>query len=213
MIEQTARALNLSCEPSPCEARLSRTASRDVPPSPVPAAANENALEPDAATRLAAEALAREKARARREKARAAERRRWLMLLVTVLALLTGLKLFAADVARLLPGASRLYQALGVRVPPPRLDMETLLVRWVPTPDGGRELAISGRIVNRTGQRVAMAPVSLDLLDPLGRSLYHWRIGKGARVLADGAQARFHTRLGAVPARVASVRVRLKAAN
>ncbi len=212
MIKQTATALNLSSgnpAPStraPTQERRTRAGLHSLP---LPAAANENALEVDVAARLAAEALAREKARERRERARLAERRRWLALLIAVLALLAGLKIYAAEVMKVLPGAAKIYQATGIQVPQPQLLIDALRVRWVPTPQGGHELAISGRVVNRTGQVVRFAPISMALLDAVGQPIYSWRIGKGSRTLRHGTQARFHTRLGAVPPQAASVRVRV----
>lgn len=210
MIKQTANALNLSSEAPFTDATPAR---EETPSLALPAAANENVLELDAATRLAAEALAREKAREKRERARAAERRRWLVLLVLMLSLVVGLRTFAAEVVRVLPGATKLYQAAGLNVSLPRLDVDALHVRWVPMPDGRHDLAISGRIVNRTGRQVRMAPVSMELLDAVGRPIYSWRIGKNERVLANGAQARFHTRLGSVPLSAVSVRARILPIN
>ena len=217
MIGQMTSALNLSAGTGHVKmAKPGPEGSGEAPvhagrPGPGPAlAANENALIVEDATRLAAEALARERARARRAAARALERRRWLALLLLLLVLLPGLKIFAADVVRILPGAARLYRLAGVPVAAPRLDVGLLHVRWAPTMGGRHELAITGRIVNRTGRDLVLAPVTVALLDARDRPLYRWRIGKEGRRLAAGAQARFHTRLAAVPANASGIRLQVR---
>ena len=211
MIDQLATALKQTPED------LSRpvSAGADAVVAPLLPPANENDLAgDDPAVRLAAEALAREQARRERAQRRAARRRRWLLLLVAVLVTLAGLKLFAREVVRLVPGAAHLYRGLGVAVPFAAWQVEAMRVRWIPTASGDAELSITGRIRNRSGAALPMPTVSLQLLNADGAPVYAWGIPpRGAKAIASGATARFHTRIAHVPREAFGLRVRVRAAD
>ena len=205
MIEQTAISLNHSSDAA------ARPAAADGAAALLPtAAANENAALPDV-TRLAAEAVAREKAREARARARRAERRRWLLLLAFVLALLTGLRLFATQVVRVIPGMAGVYQALGVPVTVPGFRVDGLRLRWTRGPHGSQELLIAGHVRNVSGHALPMPRITLSLRDVDGAPLYQWRIpARQARPLAAGAQVRFRSRLADVPLEAATLRARVE---
>ena len=177
------------------------------------AAANENATAPDA-TRLAAEALAREKARQQRLKERAAERRRWLMLLVFVLALLVAMRAFAPQLVRVLPGMAGVYEALGVPVAAPGFRISNVRMRWMQGPDNAPELLISGHIANTASYALPMPHIVLVLTDAGGSEIHRWRIPRRhARPLKAGARIRFRTRLTRVPERASALRVHVVPAS
>ena len=208
MIEQTASTLNLSSE---ADEEVLTDAARETGPgvmvASVPQAANENDAALDA-TRLAAEALAREKARLARQQERARERRRWLLLLAGVLTLAVALKVFAAQVVRLVPGMAHAYHAVGMQVPLPGFEVRSLRVRWVRNEEGVPELLVSGQVLNDTRQAQRMPRIKLALLDDAGAVIYRWRISaRQASTLQPGAQARFRSRLADVPEEAALVRV------
>ena len=213
MIEQTGSALNLSPGRGP-EPAL-RTPSPSAPPASQPApalppVANENPDPLNDAARLAAEALAREKARAERRERRQRERRRWLRLLVFVIAVLAALQLFAAQVVRVLPGMAHIYRSAGIVVPVPGYAVQGLRLRWVPGAQGGIELAIGGHLVNETRRPLPMPRIALALLDDMGREIYQWNIPQGAATrLPAGARARFHTRIADVPPAAVTLRLRI----
>ena len=218
MIKQTGSALNLSALSMAGTSRnaLSASTAATVPatvecPGPTPPlAANENAGVLDDAARLAAEALAREKARAERRERRCLERRRWLRLLAFIVIALAGFRLFAPQIVQVSPGAARLYEAAGIAVKTPGLAVKGLRLRWVPGTDGAPELAISGHLYNETRRTLPMPRIALTLLDDSGRAIYRWRISRAAgRALPAGARARFHTRLADVPQTAMTLRLRI----
>ncbi len=214
MIEQTGSALNLSPgalrKPQPAPPATPAASDVRVPVIAFPAPANENANGVDDAARLAAEALAREKARAERHARRRRERRRWLQLLAFVIITLAALRVFAAQVVQVLPGMARLYEAAGITVQVPGFAVRGLRMRWVPGADGAQELAIGGHLYNDSRRPLPMPQIALALLDDMGREVYQWRIPQGgAGTLPAGGRARFHTRIADVPPAAVTLRLRI----
>ena len=210
MIDQTASALNLVGEKAPAPAG-EEVLHQPLRPAFAPlGAANDDDGELDA-IRLAAAALAREKAREEAEQRRMRERRRWRALLVFVLLVVAALWHFAPQVARMLPGAATVYEKVGLPVEVPGLAVKRLHVRWVRDSEGNPELLVHGVLVNQAGHELAMPRIILMLLDDGGNAIYRWNIPVNkAQRLAAGAQARFRSRLADVPAQAVSVRAVLQ---
>ncbi len=214
MIEQTGSALNLSAsalrKPRPVPPATPAASNARVPAIAFPAPANENANGVDDAARLAAEALAREKARAERHARRRRERRRWLQLLMFVVIVFAALRVFAAQVVQVLPGMAHLYKTAGITVQVPGFAVRGLRMHWVPGADGTQELAIGGHLYNDSRRPLPMPQITLALLDDMGREVYQWRIPQGgADTLPAGGRARFHTRIADVPPAAISMRLRI----
>ena len=206
MIKQSEAAQNLSSTtPAAADIRPA-LAPEETPFMALPLAANENTGPDDAAARLAAEALAREKARAERQRRRAAERRRWLLLLAFVLAVGSALLIFSQQVVRWLPGMATIYQKVGMNVSLPGYALKDVRLRWRQGAKG-QELVIFGRVRNDTARTVSVPVISLELLDETGTTIYRWRLPHRRQMLPPAADARFLTRLGEVPQEAASVRI------
>ncbi len=210
MINQSASALNIA-EPTPGASGTEEALHQPLRPAFAPlGAANENDDGELDAMRLAAAALAREKAREEAEQRRARERRRWKVLLVFLALLAAGLWYFAPHVVQVLPGAATAYERLGMPVETPGLQVRRLHVRWTHSAEGTPELLVHGMLANQAGRTMAMPHVNLMLLDDAGSVIYRWRIPVNkAQQMAPGAQARFRSRLADVPATAVSVRVQL----
>lgn len=66
-------------------------------------------------------------------------------------------------------------------------------------PSGSEMFAVSGRIINPTGQRLPVTDLRADLLDAQGRSVYSWTITPEARVVGPKGIVEFRSATLDVP--------------
>jgi hypothetical protein len=159
---------------------------------------DDPAIEDDALAiaRAAREAAERHAAARRR---RRAELRGWSILALVIAVPIALLMLFPDKLAPILPGAARLYLAVGLDANIAKFTIRNVEQRHE-LADGTRVLALRGEVVNiaRSDHRV---PVLLfRLKDGEGREVYAWTLkGVATRALKPGEATGFTTRLASPP--------------
>lgn len=121
-------------------------------------------------------------------------RRYTLIAAAAGVAMLVGVGLISRS------GAAGLATQLGLigtaqsplRIEQNRIDRHDL-------PSGSEMFAVSGRIVNPTGQKLPVADLRADLLDAQGRSVYSWTITPEARVVGPKGIVEFRSATLDVP--------------
>ena len=168
-------------------------------PEPQPdALLDDPAIDDDvlAIARAARHAAERHAAAARR---RRAELRGWSILALVIAVPLALLMLFPDRLGALLPGAARLYLAVGLDSA-----MANFTIRGVEQShtfaDGTRVLAIHGEVVNAAGSDRRVPALLFRLRDANGREVYAWTLkGVLTRSLKPGEATGFTTRLASPP--------------
>jgi hypothetical protein len=145
----------------------------------------------------AARAAAERHAAARRR--RRAELRGWSILALVIALPLALLMLFPDRLAPLLPGAARLYMAVGLDA-----GIADFTIRGVEQSheiaDGTRVLALRGEVVNSAARDHRVPDLAFRLKDGAGREVYAWTLkGVTTRALKPGEATAFTTRLAAPP--------------
>lgn len=80
---------------------------------------------------------------------------------------------------------------------PLRIEQNRIGRRDLPT--GSEMFAVSGRIINPTGERLPVADLRADLLDPQGRAVYSWTITPESRVVEPKGVVEFRSATLDVP--------------
>jgi hypothetical protein len=149
-----------------------------------------------AIARAARQAAERHAAATRR---RRAELRGWSLLALVIAVPIALLMLFPDRLGALLPGAARLYLAVGLDT-----SMANFLIRGVEQThtiaDGTRVLAVRGEVVNAARSDHRVPALLFRLKDANGHEVYAWTL-KGAltRALKPGEATGFITRLASPP--------------
>ena len=115
------------------------------------------------------------------------------------LALAMGLIASRDAVARVWPGAGRLYAEIGMPVGGQSLairELHTALARV----NGEVFLSVEGVIFNRRQQETAVPPIRLAIRDAAGNELYTWQVAPPRHALQGGDSLPFRARLAAPPA-------------
>jgi hypothetical protein len=164
----------------------------------VEALLDDPAIEDDA---LAIARAAREAAdrHAAARKRRRAELRGWSILALVIAVPLALLMLFPDKLAPLLPGAARLYLAVGLDA-----NIAKFTIRGVEQShtiaDGTRVLALRGEVVNTARSDHRVPALLFRLKDGEGREVYSWTLkGVATRALKPGEATGFTTRLASPP--------------
>jgi hypothetical protein len=170
-------------------------ADLELPPD---ALLDDPAIDDDvlAIARAARQAAERHAAATRR---RRAELRGWSLLALVIAVPIALLMLFPDRLGALLPGAARLYLAVGLDT-----SMANFLIRGVEQThtiaDGTRVLAVRGEVVNAARSDHRVPALLFRLKDANGHEVYAWTL-KGAltRALKPGEATGFTTRLASPP--------------
>lgn len=97
-------------------------------------------------------------------------------------------------------GASGFATRLGlIGVAETALRIEQDPVDRHPLPNGSEVFAVSGRIINPTGERQPVGDLRADLLDAQGRAVYSWTITPEARAVAPRGRVEFRSATLDVP--------------
>jgi hypothetical protein len=159
---------------------------------------DDPAIEDDALAiaRAAREAAERHAAARRR---RRAELRGWSILALVIAIPIALLMLFPDKLAPLLPGAARLYLAVGLDA-----NIAKFTIRNVEQShelaDGTRVLALRGEVVNIARSDHRVPALLFRLKDGEGREVYAWTLkGVATRALKPGEATGFTTRLASPP--------------
>jgi hypothetical protein len=159
---------------------------------------DDPAIEDDAlAIARAAREAAERFAAARRR--RRAELRGWAILALVIALPLALLMLFPDKLAPLLPGAARLYMAVGLDA-----GIANFTIRGVEQSHelagGTRLLALRGEVVNSASSDHRVPDLRFRLRDGAGREVYAWTLkGVASRALKPGEATGFTTRLASPP--------------
>ena len=159
---------------------------------------DDPAIEDDALAiaRAAREAAARRAAALRR---RRSELRGWAILGLVIAVPLALLMLFPDRLAPLLPGATRLYMAVGLDAGIPRFTIRGV-EQSHELADGTRVLALRGEVVNTASTDHRVPDLRFRLKDAAGREVYAWTLkGVATRALRPGEATGFTTRLASPP--------------
>ncbi len=159
---------------------------------------DDPAIEDDAVAiaRAAREAAERFAAARRR---RRAELRGWAILALVIAVPLALLMLFPDKLAPLLPGAARLYMAVGLDAGIPRFTIRGV-DQSHELADATRVLAIRGEVVNSAASAHRVPDLEFRLKDGAGREVYAWTLkGMASRALGPGEATGFTTRLASPP--------------
>jgi hypothetical protein len=159
---------------------------------------DDPAIEDDAIAiaRAAREAAALDAAARSR---RRSELRGWAILALVIAVPLALLMLFPDRLAPLLPGAARLYMAVGLDA-----GIAKFTIRGVEQSheiaDGTRVLALRGEVVNSAAADHRVPDLKFRLKDGAGREVYAWTLkGVATRALRPGEATGFTTRLASPP--------------
>jgi hypothetical protein len=159
---------------------------------------DDPAIEDDvlAIARAARQAAERHAAAARR---RRAELRGWSILALVIAVPIALLMLFPDRLGALLPGAARLYLAVGLDS-----NRANFAIRGVEQShtiaDGTRVLAVRGEVVNATRSDHRVPALLFRLKDADGHEVYAWTLkGVLTRALKPGEATGFTTRLASPP--------------
>ncbi len=101
-------------------------------------------------------------------------------------------------IARVWPGAGRLYADVGIPISQQSLairDLHTVLTRM----NGEVFLGVEGIIFNQRQEEAAVPPIQLAVLDAAGHELYTWQVAPARHVLRGGDSLPFRARLAEPP--------------
>jgi predicted Zn finger-like uncharacterized protein len=150
---------------------------------------------------------------AARRKGRAVKRRRDRSLqglttaILALLAIITGLIAWRADVVRAMPQMASLYAAIGMPV-----NLRGLVFAQVKTSqetqDGATVLVVSGEIVSTSRRTVHVPRLRFSLRNAGGQDIYAWTALPSSNTLAPGGKLAFRSQLASPPSEGHQVLVR-----
>jgi hypothetical protein len=136
----------------------------------------------------------------------------WLVLLLFVLGLLGFLLMAPTTVVSLLPGATKLYAALGKPINTKGLDFQGVSYGW--SQDGEETvLEVKGDIINLTDAPVKLPVVVVVLLDKNGKELSQYTTVVREEPVGAGEAAPFLAEIASPPAEVRKLKVRFARAQ
>jgi hypothetical protein len=113
-------------------------------------------------------------------------------------------------IARVAPAIAPFYEALGLPVKPPGLNIHSVRSILMQE-EGGRVLAIEGEIDNNRGSAMPIPELHVALRNSDGREIYTWTTPPPKAKLAAGESVAFRARLAAPPETAQQVSVRFAA--
>jgi Protein of unknown function (DUF3426) len=130
----------------------------------------------------------------------------WAALILLVVIVAGAFVSMPRTVAAALPGAARLYGAMGIPMGGPPLAFRNVHYVWN-TDKGQTMLEIEGNIVNTTDKPMTVPNVLIRLLDKDGNKISEWMSPADAKPLAAGAKAAFATQIPSPPPTVRGFKV------
>ncbi len=130
----------------------------------------------------------------------------WAVLGLVVLAILGIFFGMSKTVASALPGASRVYAALGMSVSQPDLVFQKVHYAWNKY-EGQNMLQVEGNVRNTTGADIKVPNVLIALLDAKGGTISEWMSPAADKPLAPGASTSFATQIPSPPVTTKSFKV------
>jgi hypothetical protein len=134
-------------------------------------------------------------------------------VLALLVAIVLGLFVFAPNTTvSILPGASRVYDMLGVPVGTQGLAFEGVRYGW--TNEGSQTvLEVQGNVRNTSSTTMTVPTVVIALRDENGQEISEWTTEVGAAELEAGEEAPFLRQIPSPPSNVRSLKVRFAGAN
>ena len=145
---------------------------------------------------------------------RARSTRRWkgarilLGLAIALAALVIALLALRGPIANWLPGASEIYQAVGIPIAPAGPTLEDVRVIRIYSRDSVI-LNIEGIVANQTGRQIDIPPLSLVIEDANGAALQTIPITAAPSRLNPGGTNRFATEISDPPAAMAGIAIQI----
>jgi hypothetical protein len=136
----------------------------------------------------------------------------WVLLVALILVIGVSAVSFRDNIATWVPQTASFYSAAGLPTSPRGLDLVDVAYNSQPE-DGQPVLAVTGKVVNRSGRELNVPLVMVSLYDRDGRELYHWTFTPGVSTLKPGDVAKFRTRLSSPPGGTHSLEVRFAKAG
>ncbi|MBG0811665.1 hypothetical protein IY145_20135 [Methylosinus sp. H3A] len=137
-------------------------------------------------------------------------RERLLPLIAAIIAVVFGAMALIGmreKIVRVVPVATALYSAIGLKVNAAGLDLRGVTSKIV-TEGGRKVLTVEGEIVNLRRSANRVPPMALAVRGADGRERYAWTAAAPKMQLAAGESVQFRARLAAPPADGADVQVR-----
>lgn len=114
-----------------------------------------------------------------------------------------------ATVVRAMPQSAGLFSAIGLPVNLRGVDFREVTASRNPAEGANpAQLVVEGDLVGVARERVAVAPLEIELRDAHDQSLYRWTVAPSRAALEPGETARFRASLSAPPAEGSQVSVR-----
>jgi predicted Zn finger-like uncharacterized protein len=130
----------------------------------------------------------------------------WLVLALVVAGVLGAFVFAPKAVTSVLPGATRIYDMLGIQVGTNGLALQGVRYGW--STDGGQTvLEVQGNVVNTGSATVTVPDVVIALRDEKGDEISEWTTEVGESELAAGQQAPFLRQIPSPPSNVRSLKV------
>lgn len=136
----------------------------------------------------------------------------WGLLALLLLVVISLFTLAPKAVVSALPGAARLYRAVGMPVGGGGLAIKDVSYNWKTDP-GGRLLEVKGNVVNLTKQSLTIPVLIIVLNDDKGAELSQWTTIVSADPLAGGANMPFQAEIQSPPDNVRSLKVHFSVKN
>jgi predicted Zn finger-like uncharacterized protein len=160
------------------------------------------------AARIAKAVHQAEQNRLAEQKKRRAKIRGWALLAACIFVPVTAAAAFPAAVVKILPGAIRVYEKVGVKVNVRGFEFVNITHQYVEV-NSTRVLAVRGRIINVSGSKKKIPPVRFTLTDNSGKAVYGWTLaGISRRPLAPGEATSFLTRIATPPKTADDIQIR-----
>ncbi len=131
----------------------------------------------------------------------------WVVLILFVAATLGTGYFYRTDIAALWPATTKVYAALGEPINLRGLEFRNVSYERQ-TEEGLPVLAVSGEVVNVSGERVTLPRLRVGLLDAKQKELYHWTFALSETQLPPNETASFVTRLSSPPPEARDIEVR-----
>ncbi|MGI8725771.1 MAG: FxLYD domain-containing protein [Methyloceanibacter sp.] len=135
----------------------------------------------------------------------------WVVIVLTLVLVGALFAVAPRAVVSMLPGATRLYSAIGMDVNAYGLAFENVRYEWN-NASGENVLEVQGQVANVSSGAMKVPALEISLRDEKGAEISAWTTELDAPQLAAGEQAPFAAQIPSPPANVRSLRVRFDTA-
>lgn len=137
----------------------------------------------------------------------------WALIVLTLILVAAMFAIAPSTVVSMLPGATRIYSALGMEVNAYGLTFENVRYEWNEAGAGGEAiLEVQGQVANVSSGAMNVPALEISLRDEKGEEISAWTTELDAPQLAAGEQAPFAAQIPSPPSNVRSLRVRFDTA-